>query len=90
MSFTNNCAIIFIEVLEPGKAGDVRYITVGSSDINKTDSEFEQSAIAYFKAGSNYQAGTKFVLKGVEKFKTKESYIMFLENQISDYLSTDN
>ena len=88
MSYFNSCALIFIEVNEPNKAPDLRYITVGSSEINNSDAEFEASAIAYFTAGKRYPVGTAFALNGVQKFESQETYIMFLQNQLADYLDS--
>ncbi|MBF0693953.1 MAG: hypothetical protein IR153_02710 [Flavobacterium sp.] len=88
MTYFNSCAVIFLEVNEPNKAPDLRYITVGSSDINKNDKEFENSAIAYFKEGGNFPLGTTFVLKGVQRFENQETYILFLQNQIADYIDS--
>ena len=88
MTLFNSCALIIIEVNEPQKAPDLRYITVGSSDIHKSDAEFEASASAYFKSGSNYPSGTTFILKGVQRFNSQDDYIKFLQNQLADYLET--
>ena len=86
--FTNNVLVI-IEVVEPNKASDVRYITFGSSDLKKTDFEFETEAIAAFKADKNYPNETKFIGKHVVKFNDMNEYFKFLTNQLSEYLSMD-
>lgn len=88
MKIYNSSALIIIEVNEPNKAPDLRYITVGSSDLNRSDAEFTASAIAYFKEGNSYPNGTNFVLKGVQRFNSTDDYIKFLQNQISDYLDS--
>lgn len=88
MNLYNSCALIILEVIEPNKAPDLRYITVGSSDLRQTDLEFEASAIAYFKEGRNFPNGTSFVLKGVQRFDSTESYLNFFQNQLADYLES--
>jgi hypothetical protein len=88
MNYYKSCALIFLEVNEPNKAPDLRYITVGSSDLHKTDQEFESSAIAYFKEGSKYPIGTTFALKGVQRFDDTDSYLMFFKNQLADYIES--
>lgn len=88
MDFVNNSALIILEVLEPNKPSDLRYITVGVSDTHKSDSEFAASATAYFKQESHYPDGTRFVLKGVQRFNSLETYLMFFENQFADYLES--
>ena len=54
MRYFKSAAIIFIEVNEAGKAPDLKYITEGDSDPNRTDEEFEDSAVAYLKVSVNY------------------------------------
>lgn len=88
MNYLNSCALIFLEINEPNKAPDLRYITVGVSDLDTTDTEFEASAIAYFNEGSNHPIGTTFALKGVERFDTTDSYLLFFKNQLADYLES--
>lgn len=88
MGYYNSCALIILEVNEPSKAPDLRYITVGSSDISKSDEEFEASAKAFFNEGSNYSIGTTFNLKGVQRFDSEERYLSFFQNQLSDYLES--
>jgi len=88
MTYFKNYAVIFLEVNEPHKAPDLRFITVGSSEINNSDEDFKASAVAYFKEGKSYPAGTTFNLKGVQRFNSQETYIKFLQNQISDYLDS--
>lgn len=88
MSLLNSSALIVLEVNEPNKAPDLRYITVATSDLHQTDLQFESSAIAYFQAGNNYPTGTKFVLKGVQRFESIESYLEFFKNQLADYLES--
>jgi hypothetical protein len=84
----NNNVLIIVEINEPNKAPDLRYITIGCSDINETDGAFEASAIAAFKEGKSYPTGTTFVSKGVMKFNSVQQYIMFVQNQLADYLDT--
>lgn len=88
MSLLNSSALIILEVNEPNKAPDLRYITVATSDLYKTDAEFEASAIAYFQEGNNYPNGTTYVLKGVQKFASIETYLAFFQNQLADYLES--
>lgn len=88
MNYSNSYALIILEINEPNKAPDLRYITVGSSNLHETDVQFANSAIAYFKAGSNYPSGTTFSLKGVQRFDSKEKYLQFFDNQLSDYLAS--
>jgi len=86
--FKNNVLVI-IEIDEPNKASDVRYITIGCSEINKTDTEFEKEAIAAFKSAKNYPANTKFICKHVIKFNDVDEYLKFFKNQLADYLAMD-
>ncbi len=88
MNLYNSSALIILEVNEPDKAPDLRYITVGTSDTHQSDEEFAISAIAYFKAGKNYPEGTSFVLKGVQRFDSVETYLSFFKNQLADYLES--
>lgn len=88
MNNSTGCALIFLSVLEPNKAPDIRYISVGSSDSFITDSEFESSAITFFKEISNYPDGTKFISKGVQRFESFEAYLLFAQNQLHDYLES--
>ncbi|WP_229712488.1 hypothetical protein [Marivirga lumbricoides] len=85
--FTNNVLVI-IEVNEPNKASDIRYITIGSTDNTKSDSEFASQAVATFKAEKNYSDETTFSVKDVLKFDSQETYINYFENQLSDYIAS--
>lgn len=86
MTYFKNSALIFLEVTKPNKHPEILYISHGSSNLTKSDLEFEKSAIAYCKADDSYIEGTKFILKGIQKFETQDDYINFLQYQISDYL----
>ncbi len=85
--FTNNVLVI-IEVIEPNKASDIRYITIGSTDNSKSDTEFAIQAVATFKAEKNYSAQTTFNVKDVLKFDSLATYIKYFENQLSDYIAS--
>lgn len=88
MDNLHNSALIILEVTLPNAKTNIHHITVGSSDFSKSDVDFAESAIAYFKADKSYIEGTTFKLKNVLKFKTQEDYINFLQNQIADYLNS--
>ena len=45
-----NNKLIIIELLEPTKAPDLRYVTISSSDMNKSDWEFGDTAINILKS----------------------------------------
>ena len=85
--FTNNVLVI-IEVLEPNKGSDIRYVTIGSTDNSKSDLEFESQAVATFKAEKNYPSQTKFDVKNVLKFSSQEEYLKYFKNQLFDYLES--
>lgn len=87
MNYLNSSAIIFLKVIESGKAPDLRYITVGTSDLNKSDNEFANSAVAYFKESSDYPSDAVFNLKAVHRFQTREEYLKFFETQLDNYLN---
>lgn len=84
MGIYNSSALIIIEINEPKKAPDIRYITVDTSGFQKSDDEFAESAIAYFKNGRNYPTDTTFNLRAVQRFESSDSYIKFLQNQLLD------
>lgn len=85
--FTNNVLVI-IEVLEPNKSSDIRYVTIGSTDNSKSDTEFALQAIGTFKADKNYPNETKFEAKDVLKFSSQEEYLKYFKNQLFDYLES--
>jgi len=84
---TNNVLVI-LEVLELKKSPDLRFVTIGNSDNSTSEFEFGSQAIATFRAAKNYSAGTTFTVRKVIKFDDIDSYVMFLKNQLSEYLDS--
>lgn len=82
-----NYVLIFIEVNEPEKSSDVKYVSIGTSDLTINEQIFIQSAINTIKGMKNYPLKTTFNPKGLHYFNSLEQYILFLQNQISDYLN---
>lgn len=85
--FTNNVLVI-LEVIEPGKASDLRYITIGCTDNATSEFDFASQAIAAFRDNKKYAIGTTFVARKVLKFEDFGSYFKFLETQLSEYLES--
>jgi len=87
-NFVNSSALIIIEVNEPLKAPDLRYITVGTSDTNETDEQLSSSALAYFKSGKCYQQETVFNVRKVIRFNSNDEYLKYFKFQLADYLAS--
>ncbi|MBD3584022.1 hypothetical protein [Flavobacterium selenitireducens] len=86
----NSNALIILEIKEPNKAPDLRYITISSSLVNKLDSEFGQTALEIFKSEKKYSSETTITVKQVIRFGDYDSYKTFFNSQIEEYLGMEN
>ncbi len=84
---TTNHVLTFIEINEPSKAPDIKYVSISSSDNNKSDSEFIESAIRYLDNGK-FSPNTTFRGLDVFKFPTTEDYQKILDMQIREYFNS--
>jgi len=85
-----NNSLVIIEVKEPTKAPDLRYITISSSDINKSDFEIGETAVNVFNSEKKYSDDTSITVKQVIKFGDYDSYKTFFNSQIAEYLEMEN
>ena len=85
-----NNKLIIIELLEPTKAPDLRYVTISSSDMNKSDWEFGDTAINILKSQKKHSDDAIFTVKQVIKFGDFDSYKTFFNSQITEYLEMED
>lgn len=84
----NNAVIVIVEVNEPNKAPDLRYVSYATSDVVLPDKMASNSALGTFKESKDYPNGTEFKVNKILRFNNLDEYYKFLSVQVSDYLET--
>lgn len=81
-------ALVILEIIEHGKAPDLKYITINSIGIgNRTDVEFAFDAIDYLRENPNFSQTATITTKSVIRFGDYSAYKLFLDNQFSQFLA---